>query len=319
MRQPANSVGCRAEGGQAPGVGRLGRTGRVAGQAALFAARGLAPIVARRGRTGRVPRQAAPIAACGLASTVARPGRSGQWPQQSTQLGLRGQTSVAAQLSQSGPSPRPASRLASHRIMLLHSVSTRRPAQLSPHRPQKRLCGDAPSPDAVVVPSPWPPGRHHVSLCRRLAACHQRRGRRFARIWRSPHNASIRHASRSSRASVPALVTFSPEALRTIPQSDDARGAEPSGTASAGQGGSERRADPPLGGACANAQYRLDDVQLSETLAMLGQVLELRFASISLITVAPPAQRGRRTAEPMTIQAGQDRPRRFGAGPVSLR
>jgi hypothetical protein len=197
--------------------------------------------------------------------------------------------------------------------MLLDNVSTRRPAQLPPHRPQKRLCGDAPSPDAVVVPSRWPPGRHHVSLCRRPAACHQRRGRRIARIRRAPGSASLRCASRSSGASMPTLVAFSPEAPRAMPRSDHARGPESGGTASAGRSCRARRADPSLGGAHANAWYVLDVVELPQTRSMFGLVLELRRASRStamtgMTTAAGRIQRRGRAKPQHDERVAQARP-----------
>lgn len=91
------------------------------------------------------------------ASTVVRPGRSGRSPQRATWPATHGRAPGADRLSQSRGSLGPASRIVARRIMLLHDVSTRTPAQVSSHRPRNRLCGDAPSPHAVTIRSPWPP------------------------------------------------------------------------------------------------------------------------------------------------------------------
>jgi hypothetical protein len=91
------------------------------------------------------------------ASSVARPGRSGRSPQRATWPATHGRAPGADRLNQSGGLLGPASRIAARRIMLLHDASTRTPAQVSSHRPQNRLCGDAPSPHAVTIRSPSPP------------------------------------------------------------------------------------------------------------------------------------------------------------------
>jgi len=93
----------------------------------------------------------------GLASSLARGGRSARSPQQAAPLVAHGGAPAAVRLSQSAGSLAPASRLAARRTMSLHNVSTRRPAQVSPHRAQKKLCGDAPSPHAVAIRCPRPP------------------------------------------------------------------------------------------------------------------------------------------------------------------
>jgi outer membrane receptor protein involved in Fe transport len=94
---------------------------------------------------------------------------------------------------------------------------------------------------------------------------------------------------------------FSPEALQTIPQGENARLnqvlLQAPGVAQDSFGQIHLR------GEHANVQYRLNGVELPEGLSVFGQALESRFArSLSLITGALPAQYGFQTAGVVDIQ-----------------
>jgi outer membrane receptor protein involved in Fe transport len=95
--------------------------------------------------------------------------------------------------------------------------------------------------------------------------------------------------------------TFSPEALRAIPQGESAPLnqvlLQAPGTAQDSFGQIHLR------GEHANVQYRLNGVELPEGLSVFGQALTERFArSLSLITGALPAQYGFQTAGVVDIQ-----------------
>jgi hypothetical protein len=95
--------------------------------------------------------------------------------------------------------------------------------------------------------------------------------------------------------------TFSPEALATIPQGENAPLnqvlLQMPGVAQDSFGQIHVR------GEHANVQFRINGVQLPEGLSVFGQALETRFAnSISLLTGALPAQYGFQTAGVLDIQ-----------------
>jgi TonB dependent receptor len=95
--------------------------------------------------------------------------------------------------------------------------------------------------------------------------------------------------------------TFSPEALETIPQGENAPLnqvlLQMPGVAQDSFGQIHVR------GEHANVQFRINGVQLPEGLSVFGQALESRFAnSISLLTGALPAQYGFQTAGVLDIQ-----------------
>jgi TonB dependent receptor len=95
--------------------------------------------------------------------------------------------------------------------------------------------------------------------------------------------------------------TFSPEALQTIPQGENAPLnqvlLQMPGVAQDSFGQIHVR------GEHANVQFRINGVQLPEGLSVFGQALETRFAnSISLLTGALPAQYGFQTAGVLDIQ-----------------
>jgi hypothetical protein len=95
--------------------------------------------------------------------------------------------------------------------------------------------------------------------------------------------------------------TFSPEALATIPQGENAPLnqvlLQMPGVAQDSFGQIHVRGDH------ANVQFRINGVQLPEGLSVFGQALESRFAnSISLLTGALPAQYGFQTAGVLDIQ-----------------
>jgi TonB dependent receptor/TonB-dependent Receptor Plug Domain len=95
--------------------------------------------------------------------------------------------------------------------------------------------------------------------------------------------------------------TFSPEALETIPQGENAPLnqvlQQMPGVAQDSFGQIHVR------GEHANVQFRINGVQLPEGLSVFGQALETRFAnSISLLTGALPAQYGFQTAGVLDIQ-----------------
>ena len=95
--------------------------------------------------------------------------------------------------------------------------------------------------------------------------------------------------------------TFSPEALKTIPQGENAPLnqvlLQMPGVAQDSFGQIHVR------GEHANVQFRINGVQLPEGLSVFGQALETRFAnSISLLTGALPAQYGFQTAGVLDIQ-----------------
>jgi outer membrane cobalamin receptor len=95
--------------------------------------------------------------------------------------------------------------------------------------------------------------------------------------------------------------TFSPEALATIPQGENAPLnqvlLQMPGVAQDSFGQVHVRGDH------ANVQFRINGVQLPEGLSVFGQALETRFAnSISLLTGALPAQYGFQTAGVLDIQ-----------------
>ncbi|MGO9721530.1 MAG: TonB-dependent receptor [Methylocella sp.] len=95
--------------------------------------------------------------------------------------------------------------------------------------------------------------------------------------------------------------TFSPEALQTIPQGENALLnqvlLQMPGVAQDSFGQIHVR------GEHANVQFRINGVQLPEGLSVFGQALETRFAnSISLLTGALPAQYGFQTAGVLDIQ-----------------
>src|SRR5580698_9345294 len=94
---------------------------------------------------------------------------------------------------------------------------------------------------------------------------------------------------------------FSPEALRNVPQGENAPLnqvlLQAPGVAQDSFGQIHLR------GEHANVQYRVNGVELPEGLSVFGQALESRFAnSISLITGALPAQYGFQTAGVLDIQ-----------------
>lgn len=94
---------------------------------------------------------------------------------------------------------------------------------------------------------------------------------------------------------------FSPQALQTLPQGDNAPLnqvlLQAPGVAQDSFGQIHLR------GEHANVQYRLNGVELPEGLSVFGQALEARFAdSLSLITGALPAQYGFQTAGVVDIQ-----------------
>ena len=94
---------------------------------------------------------------------------------------------------------------------------------------------------------------------------------------------------------------FSPEALQTIPQGENAPLnqvlLQAPGVAQDSFGQIHLR------GEHANVQYRLNGVELPEGLSVFGQAIELRFAnSMTLITGALPAQYGFQTAGIVDIQ-----------------
>ena len=94
---------------------------------------------------------------------------------------------------------------------------------------------------------------------------------------------------------------FSPQALQTIPQGDNAPLnqvlLQAPGVAQDSFGQIHLR------GEHANVQYRLNGVELPEGLSVFGQALESRFAnSMTLITGALPAQYGFQTAGVVDIQ-----------------
>jgi hypothetical protein len=95
--------------------------------------------------------------------------------------------------------------------------------------------------------------------------------------------------------------TFSPEALETIPQGENAPLnqvlLQMPGVAQDSFGQIHVRGDH------ANVQFRINGVKLPEGLSVFGQALETRFAnSISLLTGALPAQYGFQTAGVLDIQ-----------------
>ncbi|GAN78108.1 TonB-dependent receptor [Acidisphaera rubrifaciens] len=95
--------------------------------------------------------------------------------------------------------------------------------------------------------------------------------------------------------------SFSPEALQTLPQGDNAPLnqvlLQAPGVVQDSFGQIHVRGDH------ANVQYRLNGVELPEGLSVFGQVLESRFAhSLELITGALPAQYGFQTAGVVDIQ-----------------
>ena len=95
--------------------------------------------------------------------------------------------------------------------------------------------------------------------------------------------------------------SFSPDALQTIPQGDNAPLnqvlLQAPGVAQDSFGQIHLR------GEHANVQYRLNGVELPEGLSVFGQAIEARFAnSMSLITGALPAQYGFQTAGVVDIQ-----------------
>ena len=95
--------------------------------------------------------------------------------------------------------------------------------------------------------------------------------------------------------------TFSPEALQTIPQGENAPLnqvlLQMPGVAQDSFGQIHVR------GEHANVQFRINGVQLPEGLSVFGQALETRFAnSISLLTGALPAQYGFQIAGVLDIQ-----------------
>ncbi|SFK23744.1 TonB-dependent receptor [Methylocapsa palsarum] len=97
------------------------------------------------------------------------------------------------------------------------------------------------------------------------------------------------------------VYTFSPEALRTIPQGENAPLnqilLQAPGVAQDSFGQVHIRGDH------ANVQFRINGVQLPEGLSVFGQALQTRFAnSMSLLTGALPAQYGFQTAGVLDIQ-----------------
>ncbi len=97
------------------------------------------------------------------------------------------------------------------------------------------------------------------------------------------------------------VYNFSPEALQTIPQGENAPLnqvlLQAPGVAQDSFGQIHLRGDH------ANVQYRINGVELPEGLSVFGQALESRFASsMSLITGALPAQYGLQTAGVVDIQ-----------------
>lgn len=97
------------------------------------------------------------------------------------------------------------------------------------------------------------------------------------------------------------VYTFSPQALRTIPQGENAPLnqvlLQAPGVAQDSFGQIHVRGDH------ANVQFRINGVQLPEGFSVFGQALETRFAnSMSLLTGALPAQYGFQTAGVLDIQ-----------------
>src|ERR1700744_5688292 len=94
---------------------------------------------------------------------------------------------------------------------------------------------------------------------------------------------------------------FSPEALQTVPQGENA----PLNQVLLQAPGvvQDSFGQIHLRGEHANVQYRLNGVELPEGLSVFGQVIATRFAnSLSLITGALPAQYGFQTAGVVDIQ-----------------